>query len=830
MKKRNICGDRSPASRQPGVFSPGVEKNYGQLPGGMKSWLDLIPVSGRVRRRQSRMTRVCIVLAVALVSVLFGMADMAVVSQKLQAIKNDGNWHVAFRNLSREQEAVLAARPEVEQTAWYDVVNYRLDQGYRIGGTETVICGMEEAFLEIMSCQIEEGRFPEEENEAILTKGARTRLGLKAGDTVALALPDGKSAELTVSGFAGDTAMLTDKDAFGVFVNRGAFGRLSPGKPEESPDGMIYTRFVPRCSIQRAIADIQTQLGLEEGQAPQNARLLGLMGQSSDNFIQGLYLVAAVLAVLVIVAGILMITGSLNSNIAQRTGFFGMLRCLGATPGQVRRFVLLEALDWCKMAVPAGLLLSVAVVWALCTFLRVLNPVWFGEMPAFGVSLGGICAGAVLGVVTVLLAAQSPAKKAARVSPLTAVSGNAGGVHAAKRAASTGIFGVETALGVHHARGSRKNFWLMTGSFAFTIILFLSFSASIDFMNHALTALKPYTPDLSVASPDNTCSVPAGLAAELSQNPAVKRAYGRRFAYNVPVLLDGQEGYVNLISYEAHQFAWAKDMLVEGELESVENGSAVMIGYAYAGGNLLKPGSVISLQRTGNASGGMNAEGDALDAVEIGVAAVLSECPFDRVEGVETVICSEALFERLTGQTDYTVLDVQLNRSAADQDVEKIRQMAGDGFLFSDKRQKNREGQSAWYSYAVFLYGFLAVIALIAGFNIVNSIAMSVSARIRQYGAMRAVGMENGQLVRMVAAEALTYACAGVAAGGIVGLWLHHFVFTYMVTVRWGDAWYLPVRYIVIILSVVAVSVFLAIIGPARRIRRMSIVDTIGDC
>ena len=185
------------------------------------------------------MTRVCIVLAVALVSVLFGMADMAVVSQKLQAIKNDGNWHVAFRNLSREQEAVLAARPEVEQTAWYDAVNYRLDQGYRIGGTETVICGMEEAFLEIMSCQIEEGRFPEEENEAILTKGARTRLGLKAGDTVALALPDGKSAELTVSGFVGDTAMLMDKDAFGIFVNRGAFGRLAPGKPEESPDGRI---------------------------------------------------------------------------------------------------------------------------------------------------------------------------------------------------------------------------------------------------------------------------------------------------------------------------------------------------------------------------------------------------------------------------------------------------------------------------------------------------------------------------------------------------------------------------------------------------------------
>ena len=789
------------------------------LPGGMAGYLELIPVSGRVHRRQSRMTRLCIVFAVALVSVLFGMADMAIISQRLQAIKTDGNWHAAFRDLTREQEAILAARPEVEQSAWYDVVNYRLNQGYRIGKTETGICGMDEAFLEIMTMEVEEGTFPARGNEAVFSKGAKDRLGVKIGDTVALTLPDGSSVPLTVSGFARDSAVLAEKDAVAVFVNRDAFARIVPTGMEKSPDGMVYIRFVPRCNIQEAIADIRTQFGLTEKQVPQNTRLLGLMGQSRDTFIQSLYLVAAVLAALVMVAGILMITGSLNSNIAQRTGFFGMLRCLGATPGQVTRFVRLEALNWCKTAIPVGLLASVAVVWALCTFLRVLNPAWFGEMPVFGISPGGILIGALIGIITVLLAAASPARRAARVSPLAAVSGNAGTIHAAGRAANTGLFGVETALGVHHAKGSKKNFLLMTGSFAFTIILFLSFSASIDFMNHAVTALKPYTPDLSVTSPENTTSVPAGLAERISENAAVRRVYGRRFAYDMPALLDGQEGKINLISYEKYQFGWAEDMLVDGSIEEVEKGNAVMIGYAYMGGNALKPGSVLSLPSAGN--GGENAE--------FPVAAVLSECPFDRVEGTETVICSEALFERLTGQQDYTILDIQLKRGATDRDVEQIRSMAGEGFAFSDRRQKNREGQSAWYSYAVFLYGFLAVIALISGFNIVNSIAMSVTARMRQYGAMRAVGMEDGQLVRMVAAETLTYAFFGLLAGGAAGLGLHRFIFEHMVTVRWGDAWYVPVRYILIIFAVVAVSVTVAVIGPAKRIRQMSIVDTIVD-
>ena len=44
----------------------------------MKSYLSLIPISARVRRRQSRMTVLCIVIAVFLVTAIFSMADMAI--------------------------------------------------------------------------------------------------------------------------------------------------------------------------------------------------------------------------------------------------------------------------------------------------------------------------------------------------------------------------------------------------------------------------------------------------------------------------------------------------------------------------------------------------------------------------------------------------------------------------------------------------------------------------------------------------------------------------------------------------------------------------------
>lgn len=44
----------------------------------MKSYLSLIPISAKVRRWQNRMTILCIVLAVFLVTAVFSMADMAI--------------------------------------------------------------------------------------------------------------------------------------------------------------------------------------------------------------------------------------------------------------------------------------------------------------------------------------------------------------------------------------------------------------------------------------------------------------------------------------------------------------------------------------------------------------------------------------------------------------------------------------------------------------------------------------------------------------------------------------------------------------------------------
>lgn len=779
----------------------------------MKRYLDLIPISAKRHRRQSLMTRLCIFLAVFLVTAIFGMADMELRSQRQQAIMDGGNWHIAFRDITEEQAARIAAWPEVKTSSWYGVVNYDCDEGYTLSGIKTAICGADPAWMGMFpAVQVEEGSFDAEGSGVLLTENARARLEVQVDDFIQLYTPDGRVLDLQVTGFVTNTAMLDHEDAFGLVMNTQTFRSYFSGDTAQDADSVYYVQFSPLCRILQVVESIKTELHLTDAQVFPYGKLLGLMGQSDDPLMLRLYLTAAVLAVLVATAGILMIASSLNSNIAQRISFFGLLRCLGATRKQVARFVRLEALNWCKTAIPLGLAAGTALVWVLCSLLVKLSPTYFAGMPAFGISGIGLTCGVVIGLVTVLLAARAPAKRAAKVSPLCAVSGNATPVSPVRRAANTRLFRVDTALGVRHATASKKNFFLMVSSFAFSIILFLAFNMAIDFMHQSITPLRPYSADLSIISADQTCSIPPELGQHLAEDPVVKRVYGRMFAYGIPATIDGQEGTVDLISYEINQFGWASGSLLEGSIDGALNGNGLLA--LYGNGTTRHTGSTVTADfGTGTQT--------------LTVSGVLSDCPFQSEPGVEIFICSEETFRTLTGQDGYTILDLQLNADATDADVEAIRTQVGSGTTFSDDRRSNSEAIGAYYSFALFVYGFLAVIALIAVFNIVNSISMSVSARVRQYGAMRAIGMSSHQLMRMVAAEAATYSLFGILVGCAVGLLANWFLFRITVTANWGIPWYIPWAALGLIVLLVAFSAALAVRGPSQRIRRMSIVETI---
>ena len=776
----------------------------------MKSYLDLVPISEKKNKQHSRLAIVCIILAVFLVTAIFSMADMEIRSQKIKAIKDYGNWHIVLKNVSREDAAIIASRSDVDAAAWYDVLNYRLKDDYYVGGKKTVVCGIEPQLLKIMNFEVSDGAYPTSENQILMSESAKEVLNIGVGGKILLDNPSGESMEYEVSGFIPNTSMVMRMDALAVFAPLDTFDVISAAAGEADSDKVYYVSFKPHVNLTRSIENIKLEYGFTDEDMGKNAALLGVSGFSTDSYFLGLYMSALALFLLVLMAGVLMIASSLNSNVSQRTEFFGMLRCIGAGRKQIIRLVRLEALSRCKTAVPLGVALGVALCWGLCAILRVLSPSYFGTIPVFGISPIGIISGAVVGVLTAWIAAHSPAKKAAKSSPRAAAGGGAYSAQRVRKAAGMAHLKADTALGIHHAKRNKKNFVLIIGSFALCIVLFLSFSVVVSFMNHAITPLRPYAPDVSIVSPDNTCSINRGLTAEISGMEGVKRVYGRSFEYGMSAELNGKPALADLISYEEYQFNWAdEEKYVNGKDLAKVLGDSSYVLAAYDAENPINAGDKITLG------------GETLT-----VAGVLTTCHFDSEQGTNTLICSEQTFRRITGKSDYTIIDIQLTSKATDENVNAIRALA-DGAAFSDRRMSNNEAKGSYLAFALFVYGFIAVIAMITVFNIVNSISMSVSARIKEYGIMRAIGAENRQIRKMVIAEAVTYALSGSVFGCIIGLPIHRFLYNALITARWGDSWQVPLLAVFIIVLLVVVSSFLASAGPVKRIVGTSVTRTL---
>lgn len=260
-------------------------------------------------------------------------------------------------------------------------------------------------------------------------------LHLEIGEQIVITMPDGSGISYTISGFMNNTVRIMSKDSYGVCLTTESFRAIYPDGTNSNPADytMRLLKFKSTRNIQGNIAEIKQQFGLSDEQVSENTELLGLLGQSSNSFMLQVYAVAVILFILVLIAGVLMITSSMNSNVAQRTEFFGMVRCIGTTPKQVMRLVRKEALNWCRFAIPLGIAGGIVLVWVLCFILRQLSPEFFGGMPAFSISYPSVIAGIVVGLLTVLLAARSPAKKASKVSPLAAVSGNANDLQPVKK-------------------------------------------------------------------------------------------------------------------------------------------------------------------------------------------------------------------------------------------------------------------------------------------------------------------------------------------------------------------------------------------------------------
>ena len=771
----------------------------------MKRYLDLVPQYEKVHRKNNRISILCIVLSVLLVTTIFSMADMALRAQKGYFIKTNGEYHISLTDIDNQTADMIGARIDVALCGW------TLQGSVGMIGEKIVsFAGANnDVFSALTEMNMQSGTYPAGANEALLNQAAMEQLRLNVGDMVTVTVPDGSQKDYLITGVLENMGSLLKADVYGMVLTEEGFRQIAD---ENAKDGSTFRiQFKNGVNIQSAIRQIKEAYSLNDTQVAENTALLGLMGQSENSTMQSLYIVAAFLVLLVLIAGTVMIAASFNTNFLERVQFYGLLRCLGASKKQVKHFVILQGLRQSMKAVPFGLVIGQILTWCACLLLKSISGERFSEIPLFQFSTGGLIAGTVIGFLIVVLASLSPAKKAAKVSPTTAVSGNAQ-LTQSKRAANTKLLHVETSMGIFHALSGKKNVFLMTCSFAISIMMFLSFQVLVTFLNQGMPALAPSAADVSITM--GSTPLDKTLSGKINSIDGIDKVFGRMEQTDISASYGSNTGTLTLISYTDRQFQWAKEELNKGNITSAQNET----GYAlitYQAGLTWNIGDTLTLHTSA---------GDK----QITIGGILTSTKaVNRAGTYGYLVCSEPTFIEIVGDSGYAAIDIQLSGSGDDETISAIRSLVPADSSVSDKRLANSEAQSSYYTGAVFIYGFLIIIALITVFNIFNSMNASVASRTKQYGIMRSIGMGANQLYKMIAAEAFTYAILGCVIGCVLGLPLNRAMFQFLIADKWGIEWTIPISSLLLIVLLCLISAAIAIRRPMKQISKRAIVDII---
>ncbi|MEU4088198.1 ABC transporter permease [Streptomyces aureus] len=280
-------------------------------------------------------------------------------------------------------------------------------------GAPTIVTNWE--LTERSPVKLTSGHEPHGADEALLDADTADKKHLGVGDTLTVQAQPG-SFRVRIVGIA--TFTTTNPGAALIFLDTPTAQTKLLGRPGlatsisvDAAKGVDDTRLKQR--VQAELGAGAYEVKTAEEQAKSSAESLG-------GFLDVIKYVMLGFAGIAVLVGIFLIVNTFSMLIAQRTRELGLLRALGADRRQVRRSVLTEALLLGLVGSTLGLAAGIGLAVGLIKL-----------MTAFGMNLKSTemvigwptpVAAYVVGVGVTYVAAYLPARRAAAVSPMAALS------------------------------------------------------------------------------------------------------------------------------------------------------------------------------------------------------------------------------------------------------------------------------------------------------------------------------------------------------------------------------------------------------------------------
>ncbi len=805
-----------------------------------------------------------------------------------------GDWYAAFLDADVSFAQGQMQDEEVGGTVFFENIGYAaLEGGQNPDKPYLFIAGFCQDTFDVLPTTLISGRLPKNDKEAVVSSkiAAESGISYELGDTVTLSVGSRMKGDQELSQAA---PYMPGEE---TFVPRGERTYTIVGicgtpvfETEGSPGYTLITRsdmvessdslslFVSLKIPQKVYSYVDRVKGTHACILNYDVlRIMGISDRPADKvFLAFLYSFGGIVLAIIIIGSIFLIYNSFSISLNERIREIGVLASVGATAKQLRNSVLFEGLCIGAVGIPIGILAGLG---AIHLILRAVSSN-FGTILFSGVTLDmevsalAVGGAAVVSIVTILISAWLPAKKAVNMPVMECIRQTneikveAGAMEISQR--QQRMYGLEGTLALKNFKRNRKRYRSIVLSLVLSIVLFVATNAVINSMQQTSGRFQIVSDfDIGFGTQDMDDADLLRLFDKLKKVEGVQvSSYRAAIPYicTVPsdMLSDACQDAVDVhpadetvdLSMEVHFFDddFYQEMVQKLGLPVQE----------YAGEN----GKTVAVAKINDDSDEVEGPQDLADmfketSMDVVIAPKMADGP-EIGQGQDVnmtvmeitppdippmdgsyksedlpytfeILAPWSMKERLAPSdlaVDVKVKGLCFESDNPSRSTEEMRRIVVDeglasSYILFNSTEAFEQFRNYIFIANVFAYVFIALISLIAAANVFNTISTNIRLRRRELAMLRSVGMSDRDFNKMMRFECAFYGIKALVIG--IPLSLVVSVLGMKVMATDDVKIILPWPSVGISILCVFLVIFVTMMYAVSKIRKENIIDALRD-
>jgi putative ABC transport system permease protein len=454
-------------------------------------------------RTRTIVTVIGVVLSTAMIT---AVASFAISLQNYLingAVAKYGDWHIEIPDTDSSFVQEQSENSQVAKAVTLQNLGYAsLENGRNPSKPYLFITGWDKKAMDTLPIELLYGRLPENSSEIVIPAHIAANAGVKilVGDTLTLSvgnrMKSGQKLSQHDSYYAGEESLVptTEKTytVVGICQRPAIEEYAAPGytlitiEDTAAADSLsVFITLKNPYQVHSYASSISNRHSYVLNDA-----VLRFMGLSGERIITVLlYSIGSILIALVMLGSVFLIYNSFNISLNERTHQFGILMSVGATEKQLRYSVLFEGLCIGTIGIPIGIIVGIPSIKLVLALVEknFVNVMYDNVSLTLVVSVPALIAAAVISMITILISAYLPAKKAAGIPVMECIR-QTNEVKLETKAIrisklSEHLFGLEEILVLKNFKRNRRRYRSIILSLTLSVVLFVSASSFGTYLN-----------------------------------------------------------------------------------------------------------------------------------------------------------------------------------------------------------------------------------------------------------------------------------------------------------------------------------------------------------